>query len=189
MSRRLAQPERAERQMLLAAVVITAILVLAVLVALLVSLRSEVPEPVLPARDATRAQAVAAISPLGAEPRQAMLERPLFWSSRRPLAPVEETDEPVDEAQVADELKNLIVLGLFSDGDNGGMIVRFKQQRKRVAVGESIAGWELASVGAGKVTMTRGERRSDVPLKREDAAKANSKTNKSKRTIRASNQR
>lgn len=189
MTDRLAQPKRAERQILMAAAVITGVLVLALLLALVVSLRSEVPQAVPPASDAMSAQTVSPVPPVEASQRQMLLERPLFWESRRPLAPAEAIDEPVDEEQVADELKQLTVLGVFSDGEVGGMIVLFKQQRQRVAVGESIAGWELDSVSADKVTMTRDGRRSNLPLERKQAAKTNSNTSKPKRTMEASNRR
>jgi hypothetical protein len=86
------------------------------------------------------------------------LERPLFAASRR-MAPRAEAGA---EAQAADSLKDVRLLGTYGSGERGGIIVMRDGQVQRVAVGESIGGWKVAAGGqerSAELVRASGERR------------------------------
>lgn len=163
----LPEPARSTRRVEALAVLLGAVLLGALLLAVLFYWQLSPPAPVSPAADSVVAQAIIARERLAAEPREGMMARPLFSQQRRPHA-AEEADAEfeAESSQVADELKTVTVVGLFSDGQTQGMIVRFKQQRLRVKVGGEIAGWELLAVGDRQVSLGRDGRRSTLTLER-----------------------
>ena len=75
-----------------------------------------------------------------------ILARPLFWEGRRPLQPIEVVAVDKEVAASAGKLKGVTLLGVFGGGEAGGIIVKVKDKRRRVMVGEEINGWELDDV-------------------------------------------
>ena len=90
---------------------------------------------------------------LVAEESLDFIDRPLFWSSRRPpVAAI--TEEVAVVAQVSDEakaekLEGIQLLGTFGSGDQSGVIVAAKDdERDRLYVGDTLSGWTLTEVAS-----------------------------------------
>lgn len=88
---------------------------------------------------------------LVAEESLDFIDRPLFWSSRRPpVAAI--TEEVAVVAQVSDEakaekLEGIQLLGTFGSGDQSGVIIAAKDdERDRLYVGDTLSGWTLTEV-------------------------------------------
>ena len=72
-----------------------------------------------------------------------IVERPLFWSSRRP-----ESTEPVAPVSGRDILDKVVLLGVFSAGESGGAIVRIEGERQRLMIGQELQQWKLQGITA-----------------------------------------
>lgn len=138
-----------------AAVAASAALAITLVVgAVLVKTRT-MPEPIEPAPAAVSAVQIEEPVEAGAE-SDALVERPLFWRSRRPLAPPEPEAEPEEpqprRSQYEDTLDNAKLLGVFVSGPQAGAILKIKGKRHRVLVHEEIDGWQLISLTPGSAT-------------------------------------
>jgi len=76
--------------------------------------------------------------------------RPLFVTSRRPMERVVVAEaaapEPLPSATSSSVLDGYQLLGVFSSGEGGGVILlNDAKERSRLAVGESLQGWVLDS--------------------------------------------
>lgn len=88
---------------------------------------------------------------LGGLPEEESLDfifRPLFITSRRPMERVvvapAEVPEPLPSAPSSSVLDGYQLLGVFSSGEGGGVILlNDVKERSRLAVGESLQGWVL----------------------------------------------
>jgi len=88
----------------------------------------------------------------------ATLERPLFSSTRRPPPPTEASIASPEPAR--DPLRGVVILGIFSGIDVGGIIATVDGVRKRVSVNGTIADWTLKAIDNRDVRFERnGESR------------------------------
>jgi hypothetical protein len=155
------EPQRTERRVELAVLVLALVLLLQLAWFLLGILLPPSPEPIEPT-DASLTVADRITGRLLDTGDSAELrDRPLFWAGRRP---VDNSAAPVAEApeEKASQLKGVRLLGIFGVGDVGGIIVRADGKQQRLAVGESLQGWTLESMdgtGATLVSATGGEER------------------------------
>ena len=76
-----------------------------------------------------------------------IVQRPLFWRARRPLE-TETASEPVVVATGSRALDDVRLVGLFSSGDQAGVILRVAGDRRRLLVGEQLDTWTLDSLDA-----------------------------------------
>ncbi len=76
-----------------------------------------------------------------------IVERPLFWSSRRPEVEAESTG-PVAPVSGGDVLDKVVLLGVFSTGESGGAIVRIDGERQRLMIGQELQQWKLQGITA-----------------------------------------
>lgn len=91
----------------------------------------------------------------------AMLERPLFSSTRRPPPPV------VPEAFMpVDNLSTARLLGVFEGAQASGAILQVAGKNRRVRLNESVDGWVLQSVQRRAVTFASGEQTRTLSLVR-----------------------
>lgn len=91
----------------------------------------------------------------------AMLERPLFSSTRRPPPPV------VPEASMpVDNLSTARLLGVFEGAQASGAILQVAGKNRRVRLNESVDGWVLQSVQRRAVTFASGEQTRTLSLVR-----------------------
>lgn len=89
----------------------------------------------------------------------AMLERPLFSSTRRPPPPT------APEAAIpVDNLSSARLLGVFEGAQTSGAILQVAGKSRRVRLNESVDGWVLQSVQGRAVTFASGGQTRTLPL-------------------------
>ena len=91
----------------------------------------------------------------------AALDRPLFSATRKPPA---KPEPPI--AVVADTLNEVRVLGLYSNGTDGGAIVRAEGKVRRVRPGDTLGGWTIKEVRPAELVLARGDERRALDVKR-----------------------
>lgn len=91
----------------------------------------------------------------------AMLERPLFSSTRRPPPPAA-SEAPVP----ADNLSTARLLGIFESAQTSGAILQVAGKNRRVRLNESVDGWVLQSVQKRAVTFASGDQTRTLSLVR-----------------------
>lgn len=156
-------PVMTERRVELAAVLLLVALLLWLTLGLLRLLVGAGPEPLLPADDSLAVQALELEPSLANEDATAILQRPLFWESRRPLAPqVAATSTP--ESTVVQNLDGVTLHGVFGAGDSLGLIVSVNGVQSRVATGGSVKGWRFTEYSDGTAKFERGGRQATLPL-------------------------
>jgi hypothetical protein len=95
----------------------------------------------------------------------AMLDRPLFSSSRRPPPPP--PPPPPAQAQApVDNLSTARLSGLFFGDGVGGIIINIAGKHRRVRLNEGVDGWLLKSIQERSVTFARGDESRTLPLPR-----------------------
>lgn len=82
----------------------------------------------------------------GTQARQ-IVERPLFWASRRPQL----SDQPraAEQAAPEDFPKGIRLVGLYSSGEDSGAIIITGGEIKRLPTGAKLSGWQLKEARDG----------------------------------------
>lgn len=88
----------------------------------------------------------------------AILDRPVFSTTRRPPPPKTQV------AARADPLDSIHLYGVFSGSEGGGLLVRVEGKTRRVKVSESIGDWNLKEIRGSEVVFVRGTESRVVPL-------------------------
>ncbi len=102
-----------------------------------------------------------------------MAERPLFMDTRRPYIPLPSALQVIAEAVPPEPMTLLATV--LAEGQQIAIIQSQRDNKtQKLAVGEAIAGWTLAEVGPGFVTLQRGNdvRRLDLTVKPGDPTPA-----------------
>lgn len=147
----------------MAAMILTALLLLQLLwgVGRLVFLSE--PEPVLPADAVLLASYVKHREP--APEAREIVDRPLFWRGRKAFAyepPADVVEENPAQPGSAN-IQKVKLLGAYS-GATPGVIVAFNGKRQRVSINESLEGWTLRSVNANQAVFENGDSSHTVDL-------------------------
>lgn len=151
-------PLRSERRVELVTLALGGLLLAVAVVLVLRHLLSGLPEPIEPAFAAGGSDQAYAYASLTTEEAAEIIQRPLFWQSRRPEDPVTEEAVTKPAEQPRSPLKGIRLVGVFGGGEAGGAILVEKGEKRRVLVGEAINGWTLKSVEPDGVTLTgRGQ--------------------------------
>jgi hypothetical protein len=159
------EPLKTERRVELVVVALAGTALLLLLLVIGRFLSSAAVRPVEPAPDSLR---VAELTKPGAVTSQQSLlvqARPLFWDSRRPLDPLPDAGELAAaqreraNAAPAAALKQLEVSGILENGDGSRVIVRIKDEQRRLSLGDDIEGWTLVEVRPGEVVFASGGQR------------------------------
>lgn len=121
----------------------------AVIGVILVTAQSR-PEPVEPPASALKPVAVTPPE-VEAVPGGALVERPLFWESRRPYTAPEPVagEQPTPGSDAIDKIK---LVGVFASGIRAGVIVDIEGERRRIGLNEEVQGWQLTGMTPGSAT-------------------------------------
>lgn len=95
----------------------------------------------------------------------AMLDRPLFATSRRPPPPPPPPPPPQAVAPV-DNLSTARLVGVFFGDGVGGIILNIAGKHQRVRLNETVDGWQVKSIQARSVLLARGGESRTLPLPR-----------------------
>ena len=82
-----------------------------------------------------------------------MVRRPLFWASRAPLEEIELVESAPSSGP--DPLDEVELLGMFSSGEQLGVIIRAGRERRRLMLGQSLGDWQLAELADDGAVFTR----------------------------------
>ena len=93
----------------------------------------------------------------------AALQRPLFWSSRRPVAEVVEQQE-APAAQPQQPLDDLVLLGVLLKQPPAA-IVRHAGEVVRLQANDELQGWTLQAVYPDRIELAAGGQIHSVPLR------------------------
>jgi hypothetical protein len=158
-----ADPLRTERRVELVAGLLALALVLQVAFGAARLAITVGPDAVPPSVDSLQVLRSLPLDAVTTEQSTEIRNRPLFWPTRRPAAPVAvDTAAPVSEKQQAsNELK---LLGVFGAGDTIGIIVRVKDSTRRIRLGEEVSGWKLKSVEESGAVVVSGSRQKTLQL-------------------------
>jgi hypothetical protein len=148
-------------------------------------------KPIPPSQTAFAAWDADDYDPASVEP--AVLQRPLLWSSRRPLAPVvaqpsSTEDSNEDKGPTKAALAGYRLAGMFHSDLDAGVIVVGPKKRTRLVVGDEIDGWMLEEVKADTaifVSRSGATRRASVRLEHMLAAGGNAQPGKTSSNARA----
>ena len=157
-------PQKTERRVELAALVL---LVLFVLGSVLGGIRLAAdagPAPVLPANDSLATQDLSLQEPLTDIDVTRILERPLFWQGRRPLAPPAPVTASKPKSRAPAKLEGITLQGAYGTGESLGLIATVDGALQRIVVGQSVKGWQFTGYEAGAATFSSGGRRATLDL-------------------------
>ena len=177
------EPLRTERRFELVSLVLLCIWLLILVLGVVRLVLLPEPDPVMPNVEAIDADGGSLVAALSADDTGTILTRPLFWSGRKPDAPVAVVEKPAGQTSSAQPLKGVTLLGVFGGGNSGGAIVAVEGGKQRVAVGEKVKGWTLDSVAPDRVSLRDGPRKTELVL-REGAASSTQKNDEPERRLR-----
>ena len=151
-------PLRTERRLELAAVVLFLVWLLWAGVGGLLHMFTGAPEPLEPAQDALKVGALTLDAPLDEPASAALLARPLFWNSRRPLeAKPVIVEKPVVKVKPAPKkLEGVELHGVFGTGDNLGLIATIDGKMGRIRPGDLVKGWRMLGYEGGLASFENG---------------------------------
>ncbi|MEM1153953.1 MAG: hypothetical protein AAGI44_07415 [Pseudomonadota bacterium] len=173
-------PLRTLRRLELVALVVLLLLCLQIGYSAIRLTTATLPASISPAEDSARIPEVLGPSLLEMESRMAVLDRPLFWRSRRPS---EAPKTPVESKKSAEQLQDVKLVGVFGSGNRSGVIVLFKGSEKRLLVGEDLDGWELTDIDEAGIHFADGGRRETLRLERRVVKPAAAVTQTTNKTI------
>ena len=156
-------PLKAERRIELAAVLLLLLVLSWLLMGLVSQALNSGPEPIMPAQDSLTVQGLELRPPLDADDTAVMLQRPLFWEGRRPLAPVAAA-VAVRPASSTQSLEGVVLNGVYGTGESMGIIATVDADVRRIGKGESVKGWQFTQYESGVATFTSGERQATLTL-------------------------
>lgn len=106
-------------------------------------------DPEQPELSALKPQVLAVVTP--PDNTVVIAQRPLFWEGRTPyVAPVKAAPEPVKEAPNT-ALNDAQVIAVFAAGDDSSVVIKIKDDVKRIALNELYQGWRLSEVNPNNV--------------------------------------
>jgi len=100
------------------------------------------------------------------ELRNEMVERPLFWSSRRFIAGSSAGESDAETAAAsAGDLGKVKLLGIFGGGESAGVIALVDGSKQRILLGEEALEWTLHAVEMDRATFQSGAQNQELVLK------------------------
>ena len=156
-------PLKTERRIELAVLVLLVLLLFSAVLGGFRLVASNEPDPVFPSADSLAVQALQLDTGLTAEQVAEILNRPLFWQSRRPLVPPPKVvAKPKPKA--AKKLAGVNLLGVYGAGDGLGLIATVDGVFSRINKGQSVKGWKFSGYEEGAAVFVSGGKKSVLPL-------------------------
>jgi hypothetical protein len=123
------------------------------------------PEPILPAEASLQVEEIRYVAALGEEQSQDIVSRPVFWQGRQAYTPPADGD--IGEQKKAprnSEIDGVALRGVYAAGSKSGVIVSYKDERRRLQPEQAIAGWTFAALNGTGAVFTYGDESKELPL-------------------------
>ncbi len=159
-------PLRTERKIELIALVLGLVLCFQLLYSGVRYARAPLFDAVAPAEDALTVKRIHPLARVTTAQSDQIRSRPLFWESRRPVEQVVVTGKDKVSPDRGAKLKDVTLKGVFGDDETAGIIVKVKDKKRRILLGEEIDGWTLASVKPNEAVFSAGGRTKRLLLRR-----------------------
>ncbi|MDG1011642.1 MAG: hypothetical protein P8N99_02395 [Luminiphilus sp.] len=156
-------PLKTERWVELVALIVLGLVGLRLLLGLFGLAVDGGPEPLRPAQDSLAVQTLQLDEGLPPDQGAEILSRPLFWQSRRPLAPPPKVVVK-PKVQAPQKLNGVVLHGVYGIGDGLGLIATVDGRMTRIAKGQSVKGWQLKSYENGVARFSSGGKKASLPL-------------------------
>ncbi len=157
-------PLRTERKIELIALLLGLVLCFQLLYSGVRYVQAPTVDAVAPADDALTVKQIHPMARVSAEQSGRIRARPLFWEGRRPVDPVDVVAKTRNPKVKEGSLKGVALLGVFGGGETAGIIVKVKDKRRRILLGEEIEGWTLDSVQPNEVAFSSRGRTEKMQL-------------------------
>lgn len=158
-------PLKTERRVELVFILLLIVLGAWLLVGFLGNAANTEPDPITPASDSLQISALDLEQPLTSDQSAALLARPLFWESRRPVEPVEVVVQaPSTPKQKVKKLDGIELHGVFGVNESLGIIATVDGKLGRIGQGDSVKGWRLTGFDGGVARFESGGRTQELPL-------------------------
>lgn len=156
-------PLKTERRVELAVLILLTLLVVSAVLGGFRLIAGSEPDPVFPSADSLAVQALKLDAGLTAEQAAEILNRPLFWQSRRPLVPPPKVAAK-PKAKAPKKLDGVTLMGVYGSGDGLGLIATVDGVFSRISKGQSVKGWQFSSYEDGAAVFVSGGKKSVLPL-------------------------
>ena len=156
-------PLKTERRIELVVLALLALLLVSLVFGGLKLVASSELEPVFPSADSLAVQTLQLGEGLTDEQAAEILNRPLFWQSRRPLVPPPKVIAK-PKAKAPKKLEGITLLGVYGAGDGLGLIATVDGAFTRINKGQSVKGWQFSAYEDGAAVFVNGGRRTRLPL-------------------------
>ena len=156
-------PLKTERRVELAFLILLTLLVMSAVLGGFRLITGSEPDPVFPSADSLAVQALKLDAGLTAEQAAEILNRPLFWQSRRPLVPPPKVVAKL-KAKAPKKLAGVNLMGVYGAGEGLGLIATVDGVFSRISKGQSVKGWQFSSYEDGAAVFVSGGKKSVLPL-------------------------
>lgn len=121
-------------------------------------------EPILPAESSLQLDDIRYGAGLSEELSQDIVSRPVFWQGRQAYTPVSGDTGKLEKPPRNSDIDGVALQGVYSAGAKSGVIVSYKDERHRLRLDESIAGWTFSTLSGNGAIFTYGSERKELPL-------------------------
>jgi len=156
-------PLKTERRVELAVLILLTLLVVSAILGGFRLIAGSEPDPVFPSADSLAVQALKLDAGLSAEQAAEILNRPLFWQSRRPLVPPPKVAAK-PKTKAPKKLAGVTLMGVYGAGDGLGLIATVDGVFSRISKGQSVKGWQFSSYEDGAAVFVNGGKKTVLPL-------------------------
>lgn len=147
------------------ALVLTAIVLLQLIWGGVKLLLTSDPEPTAPAEGSLQVDEIYQSAQLSEELSQSLDARPVFWQGREKFVPdTGARNKREERAPRNSNIDDVALQGTYSAGDKSGVIVSYKDERRRLQRDEAIAGWTFTLLSDEGATFESGRDTKVLPL-------------------------
>jgi hypothetical protein len=117
------------------------------------------PAPTLPAEGSLRVDEIRQSAQLSEELSQGLAARPVFWQGREKFVANKNPGgkRKPDRAPRNSNIDDVALHGTYSAGDKSGVIISYKDERRRLQPDEEVAGWTFTLLSDEGATFESGK--------------------------------
>jgi len=125
------------------------------------------PEPTLPAQASLQVEELRQSARLSEELSRSLAARPLFWQGREMFVPDlgSPKNKGPERAPRNSNIDDVALQGTYSAGEKSGVIITYKDERRRLQPDEVVAGWTFTVLNEEGAIFASGEETKVLALK------------------------